>query len=592
MSELRRISRKKLPLQHGDPRCAEMVAVIYNRKTTVTEGRSKSIDRQDEWNLADAQRYGFKRIIILNEPEGARGEWWWQDDEGRNPLPYRKELTKLVRLIESGEAHAVIVYKGNRLYRDNGLTDALAKLFNKYGIHFICQGRDSDLGSARGRRDMAMDSAAAAEWREQISEDIIADHAYKVLHGMFSHDPSCFGWRSAGPKSQAAFPVWKEIDLAEMMMRWFVYGDDDGVPLGLYQIARKLTLGGISLSTGTKGRKRAEGSKHVNVDHVKRILGNCMFVARWSHNKEQYRCDRLLVSREGEAPRTAIPIALYEAVQDKLAQRPEKGRKSGCSGYLLTSLVVCGSCGRNMHVKTEVRKSGKRALRFTCPYRTGPIRACTGDSTAAILLPELDEWVKTYLAPQIAHELRDMRRIDDQHPRLAELSSVLRRLEELKAAEGEKLSHLVEAMDAEQLAVVAQTFRSERQRLEAKAAELRSLISTSQSRVGVQPTDLSSVSTPILREALRRCLRWIAVTDEGIVVNSLTSGLMASGYVKPKKIMKRPQPRKLLPAVGANASRVCRGWIGDPEGFLRGRRGHLGKKADHLADADLLPHTA
>ena len=127
-----------------------------------------------------------------------------------------------MRDIIAGEIQAVIVYKPDRLVRDSGIADALHKLFRQYNVRFICQGRDQEIDSARGLYQATIDSAAARQWRDTISEEVRRDHDYKFKLRMFTRNPSCFGFRSAGRESQAVVPVYEEIGLVERIFRMFL----------------------------------------------------------------------------------------------------------------------------------------------------------------------------------------------------------------------------------------------------------------------------------------------------------------------------------------------------------------------------------
>jgi hypothetical protein len=463
-------------------------------------------------------------------------------------------------------------------------------------VRLICQGRDTEIDTARGLRQVAIDSAAAAEWREQIKEDIIADHDYKARHGMITRSPTCYGWRSAGQKSLTAIPVWEEIDVVIMIMEWFVYGPEGEGPLNLYQIARRLTDLGVPMSAGIRGRRSKRDKPLVGVDHVKRILSNCMFVARWRHNGEEFPCDRLLVSRDGEPPRTAVPIELYDAVQLKLASRPTKGGKAGCGGRLLSGLVVCGACGRPMHANVRKQSDGTKVERYFCTHRFAHKGECVGSSTASIGVAAVDDWVLRYLAPQISAELAAMQSRDDSDACRRRLAVLEEKLAQHRRLEAEKLVNLISIMDEEQISAVAQRLRSERLTLESEIQDVRSMVQKAKAPVAVAE-ELRSSNPKLLREALRRTVDWIAVTDNGIVVCTRELGYMGAAFKIPARGVefrnggKKPRMnrRELLPAVGALASQRCRGWIADPDAFVAGRRKHLDKHAAHLSDRDLLP---
>lgn len=267
-----------------------------------------------------------------------------------------------------------------------------------------------------------------------------------------------------------------------------------------------------------------------------------------------------------------------------------------CGGRLLAGLVVCGACGRPMHTNVRRQADGTKVERFFCTHRFAHKGECLGSSTASIAVAALDDWVLRYLAPQISTELVGIQSRDDKEALGRRLAILQEKLSQHRRVESEKLASLIGVLDEEQLATVAQRLRSERHALEAGLHEVKSKVQAANVPVAVAE-DLRSTNAQLLREALRRTINWIAVTDKGIVVCTREVGYMGAAFKIPQRGVefrnggKKPRMnrRELLPAVGALASQQCRGWISDPDSFVAGRRRHLDKHALHSSDRDLLP---
>lgn len=280
-----RKERELVPLQWGDPANALLRVAIYARKSTATEGKSHSREEQIERCYQDARSFGFAEgnITVFEEPEGQKGDWYWDDGKARFDGPHRPELTNLMRRVESGDIDIVMVYKADRLYRDNGVADALVKRFRELGVRLVAQGRDLEVHSARGLYQAAVDGAAARQWRDQISEDIRRDHKFKAERGMFSRNPSCLGFRSKGRGTQAVDPIPDELEIVRRVFALFVHGENGEGPLGITAIANRFMDEGVRIAVSARNHK----VKHPDLVHtsqIRTILTNCMYVGRWRHS--------------------------------------------------------------------------------------------------------------------------------------------------------------------------------------------------------------------------------------------------------------------------------------------------------------------
>ena len=582
-------------------------AALYLRKSNKDErGHNKSCEEQLQMCLRVAIRSKCEvtEAHIYREDEGQKGEWWWDDGSGYHPKPYRPELTRLMQDVEAGLIDVVVVWRSDRLYRDSGVCDALMKVFRAKGVRFVAGLRDMDVTSASGLFSASTEAANNRRWRDTISEDIKRDHNFKAEMGMFSRDPTCLGYKSRGRGTQEVECLEEQLALVRRIFRLFVTGEGDSGPQGVTGIAHRLMDEGTVWPKGRKGHAFVHAGK-IHTSDIRVVLENCMYVGRWKHDGKEYVCDRLLVpvlDAEGNPTgrrETAVPIALFEAAQEKLARIDRPGKRSLGGGHLLTGLTVCGRCGRPMQVHFTAYKIAKgqhtgeaRSPRrnFACLHKRGT-RPCPPGSSFRLQEPVLEEWVLTELAPLLMMEISAMQ-TSAGHEADAQAGAELERLlREARARETKKLVMLLDTLDALQYAAVSAQLRAEREGLERRLAEVRRRLEGAQlQQPDLSPECLATLPKSALKEALSRAIQWIAVGKQGIVVLTSWGSYIAAEFRKHDKTHDGEIPKTTyLCAPEPTFTLTCGNVLPDPPEFVRGRRDSLGRKAERLSDEELLP---
>jgi DNA invertase Pin-like site-specific DNA recombinase len=577
------------PLQWGDPRCKLMTAAILVRKSTATEGRSKSCDQQEEVCRADCERFGFGRVIVVREREGCHGEWYWDDDDVPLSPPHREELGELVRAIKRGEVQVVVAFKLNRLVRDVGVWDALSNLFLRYGVRLIVGGRDLELETARGKCDASIEAARSREWRDEISENVQRDHDYKFRLGLFTRNPSCYGFRSAGRDTQGVVFIYEELRVVRRIFD-MACGRHGGPPMGHYQIARRLMDEGVTTAVGARGHKTKRPGR-VDGSQVRNILQNCMYVGLWQHNKERKTFPQLFVPPEDGIgdPAPWIPQDLWDEAQARLSATPKLGSQAGNLKRMLSGLVVCGACGRPCHA----HKTIAGAHRWICPHRSGRHKTCTGSSYASIRIDELDQWVLEYLAPMLAIEVQDV--LDERlnSPLLAQMMAKEAQLAELKEVETKQLKMAMRTLDEYAFTALARSLREEREQLELEVADAKRLVSTATVFPGLEAQQLWAKEPEILKGALTRCLRWVALTDMGVLPYTKLGSYTPGRFVeKDLTVYNTADNHRTIAPPDEEAWMDCQHWITDKSAFAAGRRYSLGTRGERLPLDALVPDWA
>jgi len=578
------MSTMRMKANTADHRC---IGIYVRRSDEDDSGKSRSSDDQELQGRRFAAALGYppERIRIYREDDGVKGMWWFSQSE--RGAPYRPELSRMLDDMENDTLGACWTWRSDRIVRDVEVCLALVPYFTQNKVRLWCGLREIDVTTADGLYNLTVEAAANRRQRDRASEDGIQDKAFRAEIGLFTRDPSAYGWRSGGRDSQEAVPQWHEIAVAEMMMRWFVYGDGTGAPLNLNQIANRLMDLGIPLSVGARGHKVRDRMK-VTYFRARAVISNPMFVAKWRHGGEEHDFwDKLAVSKDGEPKRTAVPTELFDTVQERLQQTERPGLASDRSDRLCSGIVVCGCCGRTMHVNVKAYSSGEKFERFYCSHRTGRRKTCTNSAYATIAVDELNDWVMSLLAPLLVEELRAMQAEVDAKPLRKELQLAERQLAEARRTETEKLAALVSALDSEQIAAVATQLRAERQRAERAVDSLKERIGRTADVVVGDLASLQSVCKPRLREALRRAVRFVAISKCGITVLTWAGNYIVAPFVeRDLTIYSKSDNRRRIERVAEAGGPE---WIPSHQEFVSGRRRCLGKAADKLADDQILP---
>ncbi len=566
---------------------------IYARKSNKSEGRSKSILEQIDFCRQVCGYYGFaeENITIYEEPEGNKGEWYWQDTLSRNPGPWRPELTRMMNDIANGKIDIVIIWRSDRLVRDNGVGDAIAKEFRRFGTRLICGHRDMGLDTATGLYQFNVEAANNRRYRDQTSEDIRRDHEFKMMLGLFTRNPSCYGFRSKGRGTQSVEPIWDELDLVNRIFRLFVYGEGECGPMGINAIANLLMDEGISIAVGAKGHKAAHPER-VNTPGIRTILTNCQYVGKFRHNKQEYDVKALLVSsRDGKGTlETVVPLTLYEAAQQKIKLTDRPGKKSVYSEHLLSGLLICAYCGRPLHVHYEPKRNdGLTSKWFVCSNRRPP-RYCKPYGMRMLQEDVLDNWVLKELAPLLMLEIISIQNSAGRDADIQALASTENQIIELYKKETKSLRDMIGVFDNEQITRIAVDYRCEREQLGRKADELRRRLKPHDDFPDLSAETLAQMPTSTIKDALRRAVQWIAIGKDGVTVLTSFGTYIGTTFIDIPKGTYFTSGTRTGIAVPTPATMLqCLSYLPSPADFIKGRRASMGPRAEVLSDEEILP---
>jgi DNA invertase Pin-like site-specific DNA recombinase len=309
-------------------------------------------------------------------------------------------MRELLERIESGELVGVAAFSLDRLSRDPGHGDELVKRITRAGGVVLTPDIPDALDSPTGEFTFGMLLQVAKLYRSQAGARFQSAKERAIKAGIPVGDPP-IGYRRGADR---------RLEL-----------DPDTAPLvrELYELRargeRAATLS--DLLTERTGRRWS-------LTGVERILENRLYAT----GRLEYGG---IVSDFAAEP--VVDDALWHAVQ-RVSLQPRAPRGTGTSsGWLLTGLVRCASCGGAMspHTTTHTRASGARKTyrRYRCRNR-----ACADKGN--VQADRLERWVIIETL-RVEHELETLTTGPDLDGLEAELAASERRLEQVLTPEAQ-----------------------------------------------------------------------------------------------------------------------------------------------------------
>lgn len=339
-------------------------AIIYARVSTDEQAESgTSIDNQVEKSLAYAAAHN------LQVPE----EFIFREDYTGKVLD-RPELNKVRKLLQTGQADSVIVYKTNRLDRSEWGLNLLILLqeFKQLGVslHYSQAGRKVDLTNPVEALMQSIEGWQAGEdHRETVTKlhEGIENRAKSGYIVPIGNRP--FGYKKIRGEDRENQPedserrkreskLWffeiieKEAAIVRLIFTWYVLGDETGKTLSMSAIADKLNA---------MGHITRDGKKWIRAAVYSVLIGE-VYCGVWHYGKISKRLENPIPV---EVP-SIVSRELWQAAQEQLEHNKvfaQRNRKPG--RYLLANRVTCGECGYRITGKV-VKSHGVTYTYYNC----------------------------------------------------------------------------------------------------------------------------------------------------------------------------------------------------------------------------------
>jgi site-specific DNA recombinase len=376
----------------------ERVAV-YCRVSTEDQKERQSIETQIEYARMFCQKEGY---LIFD---------FYCDDgvSGTVPFDQRDASRRLLEDARERKFKAILVFKINRIGRDNLITlEAVFKL-TKLGIDIRSMTKVSDRSNPQGRFIFNL-YANLAEWeKEQIRERTIEGKYRKARSGKFQGGGIPYGYLVNKEKllqiNEIPIPGFNlsPSDVVRQMFNWI---GEEG--MSTIAVGQRLNALGIP-SPKSNGKEKESVSGKWNCDRIRNIVINTVYMGTYVYGKSKSRSDNVRETISIPVP-PIVDEELWRKAQETLKRNRRFAKRNSKHEYLLRGLIKCNFCGHsyvgqarsdeNQHYYRCLRRMGYwKKIYEECPGKGKTIRR---DWIEGIVWNEIKNWI---LNPAILEEV-------------------------------------------------------------------------------------------------------------------------------------------------------------------------------------------
>lgn len=264
----------------------------------------------------------------------------------------RPEYNQAIRMIETGEADAIVVFRVDRFSRSvEEFWDAL-KSIEHAGGHFISATEEFDTTSRLAKALLYLVSTFAEMESEMKSERAKPMHALQQQKGLVPGGPRPYGYDKTTSAENDGKGARLTINAKEA---------------GLIRIAAEHVINGGSIRgfINKFQPKSSQSSKEMTHRGLRRTLLSPTIIGCRIHNGELVQSD---IEKGGWEP--IIDRAMWDAVRVAIDgdERKRPGFRPDIAYLLTAGLIVCGKCGAKLTARNWVSKAANSDKRKTMRY--------------------------------------------------------------------------------------------------------------------------------------------------------------------------------------------------------------------------------
>ncbi len=352
---------------------------IYCRVSTEEQRERQSIETQIEHAKQYCQREGY---LIAD---------FYCDDgvSGTIPFEERGEGKRLFRDARQGNFNTVLVYKIDRIGRDNLVTLEAVFELNKLGVNVTSMTELSDRSNPQGRFIFNL-FANIAEWeKEQIRERTIDGRYRKARSGKIPGGNIAYGYFVNGQKfleiNETLIPGLglSPADIVRQIFRWI--GNE-----GTSTIAVADRLNALGIPSSRRNRRNRElVSRKWKCDRIRKLVINTVYMGTYVYGKRKSRSDNTR-----EKVLISVPPIIDEEIwlkaQETLKRNLKFAKRNSRNEYLLRGLIKCNFCGYG-YVGQSPHRGNQHYYR--CLSRMGYFKRAYGECTGKGKLVRRD-WIE------------------------------------------------------------------------------------------------------------------------------------------------------------------------------------------------------
>jgi site-specific DNA recombinase len=220
-----------------------------------------------------------------------------EDYTGKTVL--RPAIAALQEAISKHHIEVAVIHRTSRLGRRGSVQEVLEASLQAQGVRVEYVNAQYDTANPYGRAMRRIAGIFDELDYENIICQLAEGKAQAVKQGsvMVVRPPygyECVKIRGTSRKSMTILStIDEEVEIVQMIYTWYVYGDEDGIPLSIHAITKKLSDKHIptrwDTSIGKNGEKGLQRKKHAvgnwSAFTVSTILKSETYIGRWAYRK-------------------------------------------------------------------------------------------------------------------------------------------------------------------------------------------------------------------------------------------------------------------------------------------------------------------
>jgi len=363
---------------------------IYCRVSTEIQMNEKTIESQ----IAELENYcKNNQLVIVGK---------YADNGYSGEILARPDLDRLRDDAKSKSFEAVLIHSVDRLSRNHIHAGLVIEELQKGGLEVIFL-NTPPTGTPEGRLLFDIQSVVAQYEKEKIKERTRRGRIHKAKKGIIVGNSAPYGYRYVKGDKGSSYKVnEEEAKVVKLIFDLYVNKSlsTRGVSRELYQRGVKPSKGGIRWATSSLNRVLMNES-YTGTTYYHKTLCYEPVKPKSDVYKRIKNTGRKLRPKEEWIPIQITPIidlAIFEQAQRRRSLNLKFSQRNSHHSYLLSGLLVHGSCGYRMHAyftrnRNPYYRCSERIINF--PVQSG----CKGQ----IRVDTLDSLVWNSLSDVICH---------------------------------------------------------------------------------------------------------------------------------------------------------------------------------------------
>jgi site-specific DNA recombinase len=358
-------------------------AVCYQRISDDKTGEEAGVTRQTTDTAAYCASKGWQVVATLTDNDLSASRYAKRKRPG---------YLEAIRLVEAGQANAIVAYHIDRLYRQPKELEPLIDLAESKSLIVATLHGEINLQTAEGRLQARILVAVSANESDNMSRRIRRKKDEMALEGLPPSDVRSFGWNRVemvngvrvGPRA-GMIQIPADAEAIRDGARRFLSGD---------------TLNSVARLWNAQGYQTPQGAKGWNGATVRAVLANP-------------RQAGLRYANGVHIGKAAWPAIISETDHRRIVAKLADPSRAQAAKHvtLLTGLIRCGKCGHTL--SRNYLKDGRAVL--ACRRRAGSDRGCNGIVVTALPLEKLivDACIWRVDTPALANVVNNKPTVDE-----------------------------------------------------------------------------------------------------------------------------------------------------------------------------------